>query len=61
MAFMCKDQHLDADLFRYFLHSRLWQDYAEKFMKADQIDAVDITVIEKLLPSAPTPATTAAG
>ena len=52
MAFMCKDQHLDVDLFRYFLHSRLWQDYAQRFMNADQIDAVDIAAIEKLLPTA---------
>lgn len=50
MAFMCKDQHLDVELFRYFLHSHLWQDYAQRFMHADQIDSVDIAAIEKLLP-----------
>jgi HD-GYP domain-containing protein (c-di-GMP phosphodiesterase class II) len=51
MAFMCKDQHLDVDLYRYFLHSGLWQTYAERYMKPEQIDKVDIAAIEKLLPA----------
>jgi hypothetical protein len=51
MAFMCKDQHLDADLYRYFLHSGLWQVYAERHMMPEQIDNVDIAAIEKLLPA----------
>ncbi|MEN9842784.1 MAG: hypothetical protein RLZZ612_613 [Pseudomonadota bacterium] len=58
MAFMCKDQHLDTELYRYFLHSGLWQTYADKYMKPEQIDNVDIAAIEKLLPQAPTPPTT---
>jgi len=49
---MCKDQHLDADLYRYFLHSGLWQVYAERHMMPEQIDNVDIAAIEKLLPAA---------
>lgn len=52
MAFMCKDQHLDTELFRYFLHSGLWRTFAERFMQPAQIDAVDITAIERLLPAA---------
>lgn len=56
MAFMCKDQHLDTELFRYFLHSGLWRTYAGSYMKAEQIDAVDVATIEKLLPAAPAPA-----
>lgn len=52
MAFMCKDKHLDTDLFRYFLHSGLWRAFADRFMQPAQIDAVDIAAIEKLLPSA---------
>ena len=51
MAFMCKDQHLDVDLYRYFLHSRLWQTYAERHMNPEQIDQVDIAALEKLLPA----------
>jgi len=51
MAFMAKDQHIDADLFRYFLHSRLWREFADKYMQLAQIDDVDIGAIEKLLPA----------
>ncbi|WP_206434424.1 HD domain-containing phosphohydrolase [Iodobacter ciconiae] len=50
MAFMAKDQHIDAELFRYFLHSKLWLVFAEKFMHKEQIDEVDVAAIEKLLP-----------
>ncbi|WP_082752558.1 HD domain-containing phosphohydrolase [Janthinobacterium sp. B9-8] len=50
MAFMAKDQHIDAELFRYFLHSKLWLKFAEKFMRKEQIDEVDVAAIEKLLP-----------
>lgn len=50
MAFMCKDQHIDVDVFRYFLHSGLWLEFAQRFMQPSQIDAVDVAAIEKLLP-----------
>lgn len=50
MAAMCRDQHLDGELFRYFLHSRLWAVFAERFMQPEQRDAVDIAAIEALLP-----------
>ena len=53
MAFMCKDQHLDAELFRYFLHSGLWLTFAQNFMQASQRDDVDVAAIEKLLPAPP--------
>ncbi len=51
MALMCKDQHLDADLFRYFLHSRIWLAFAKRYLKPEQIDPVDIGELEKLLPA----------
>jgi hypothetical protein len=51
MAFMCKDRHLDTELFRYFLHSRVWLDFARRFMAPAQIDEVDVAAIEKLLPA----------
>lgn len=51
MAFMAKDQHIDPDLFRYFLRSRVWDAFAERFMQAQQRDAVDIAAIEGLLPA----------
>jgi HD-GYP domain-containing protein (c-di-GMP phosphodiesterase class II) len=50
MAFMAKDQHIDPELFRYFLHSKLWLTFAEKYMQKQQIDEVDVAAIEKLLP-----------
>ncbi len=53
MAFMCKDQHLDTELFRYFLHSGLWRTFAERYMQPVQIDGVDVAAIEKLLPASP--------
>ena len=52
MAFMCKDQHIDPDLFRYFLHSGLWLTFAQSYMNPAQIDAVDVAAIEKILPQA---------
>jgi HD-GYP domain-containing protein (c-di-GMP phosphodiesterase class II) len=52
MAFMCKDRHLDTELFRYFLHSRVWLDFAHRFMAPGQIDEVDVAAIERLLPAA---------
>jgi HD-GYP domain-containing protein (c-di-GMP phosphodiesterase class II) len=51
MAFMAKDQHLDAELFRYFLRSGLWQKFADEFMLPQQRDAVDVAALEKLLPA----------
>ena len=51
MAFMCKDQHLDTELFRYFLHSGVWRTFAQRFMSSAQVDEVDVAGIEKLLPS----------
>jgi hypothetical protein len=50
MATMCKDQHLDTELFRYFLRSRLWDGFAMRFMKPEQRDAVDLAALEALLP-----------
>ena len=42
MAQMKKDQHIDADLFDLFLRSGVHLDYARRFMRAEQIDAVDV-------------------
>ncbi len=50
MALMCKEQHLDAELFRYFLHTRLWEDFAARFMRPEQNDAVDLNALKALLP-----------
>ena len=37
------DQHIDMDLFELFLTSGTYLTYAEKYMKSEQLDEVDIT------------------
>jgi len=49
MSFMVKDQHIDPDLWQLFLRSGIWKDYAEKYLRPDQVDEVDIA---KYLPKA---------
>lgn len=43
MSKMQKDQHIDRDLFALFLRAGIYQEYARRYMKPEQIDAVDIT------------------
>lgn len=43
LSFMAKDQHIDSDLFRLFLSSGVYKDYANKFLKPEQIDDVDLS------------------
>ena len=42
MARMRDDQHIDPDLFELFLSSGVWRDYAERFLRPEQVDAVDL-------------------
>jgi HD-GYP domain-containing protein (c-di-GMP phosphodiesterase class II) len=42
MRFMCDDKHIDADIFRLFLHSGIYLEYAKAFLKPEQIDDVNI-------------------
>ena len=42
MSFMVKDQHLDADLFRLFLESGVYMEYAKAHLKNTQLDEVEI-------------------
>jgi len=42
MGFMCKDRHIDAELFALFLRSGIYLDYAQRYMKPEAIAAVDI-------------------
>ena len=39
---MKKEQHIDPELFDLFLKSGVYLEYARQFMKAEQIDHVDI-------------------
>ncbi len=41
--FMKKDQHIDPDLFKLFLKSGVYKEYAEEFLMESQIDEVDIS------------------
>lgn len=43
LSFMVKDKHLDANLFRLFLESGIYMDYARRFLQPSQIDAPDIS------------------
>jgi HD-GYP domain-containing protein (c-di-GMP phosphodiesterase class II) len=43
MSFMVKDKHIDAELFKLFLKENLHVEYAKKYLKAEQIDEVDIS------------------
>tara|TARA_Y100000593_G_scaffold60068_1_gene111387 strand:+ start:49476 stop:52427 length:2952 start_codon:yes stop_codon:yes gene_type:complete len=41
MAGMCRGAHVDPQLFALFVRQKIYRRYAERFMQADQIDAVD--------------------
>jgi HD-GYP domain-containing protein (c-di-GMP phosphodiesterase class II) len=43
LSFFKKDRHIDADLFDLFLTSGVYRRYAEKYLKPEQIDEVDIS------------------
>jgi len=42
LSFMVKDKHLDEDLFKLFLKSGIYKEYAKLNLKPEQIDEVDI-------------------
>lgn len=42
LSFMVKDEHIDPDLFKLLLTSGIYKEYAEKFLRPDQIDEVDV-------------------
>ncbi|ART48510.1 HD domain-containing phosphohydrolase [Acidovorax carolinensis] len=56
MAGMVRNQHIDSQVFRVFLHGGVWRDYAEQFLPLAQHDAVDLDAIERLADLKPTPA-----
>jgi len=39
---MKKEHHIDPELFDLFLRSGVYREYAEQYMKPEQIDAVDV-------------------
>jgi len=42
MARMRDEQHIDADLFDLFLTSGVFRRYAERYLRSEQIDAIDV-------------------
>lgn len=52
MSFMKKDKHIDPDLFDLFLRSGIYRVYAERYMKPEQIDDVDVARYLDPLPAA---------
>ncbi|PJI97753.1 HD-GYP domain-containing protein (c-di-GMP phosphodiesterase class II) [Acidovorax sp. 69] len=45
MTHMVRDRHIDADVFRFFLTSGVWREYAERFLAPAQHDGVDVDTI----------------
>lgn len=42
MGFMAKDKHIDPDIFKLFLSSGIYRQYAEQYLDPEQIDKVEI-------------------
>jgi hypothetical protein len=42
MSFMRRDRHVDPDLFDLFLTSGVYRRYAERFLRPEQLDTVDV-------------------
>ncbi|MCW8278311.1 HAMP domain-containing protein [Pseudomonas sp. PCH199] len=45
MATMCRDAHIDPQLFGLFIKAHIYLQYAERFLDPRQIDAVDTSVL----------------
>lgn len=45
MQFMVRDRHIDPDLFRLFIQSGVYKEYAKQFLKPEQIDDVELSVL----------------
>jgi HD-GYP domain-containing protein (c-di-GMP phosphodiesterase class II) len=43
MGFMVKDKHIDPELFKLFLQTGVYKEYATKHLKPEQLDEVDLT------------------
>lgn len=41
LAFMARDRHVDAELFRLFVQTGVYRAYGEKFLRPEQLDDVD--------------------
>ena len=41
MATMCRDAHIDPELFGLFIDEKIYLSYAEQFLDPQQIDEID--------------------
>jgi len=41
MANMCRDAHIDPELFGLFINAQIYLQYARRFLDPRQVDAVD--------------------
>ena len=56
LYFFKKDRHIDGELFDLFLTSGVYKTYAEKYMRPEQLDEVDISQYLGPIPASPAPA-----
>lgn len=47
LSFMKKDNHIDGDLFELFLTSGVYKEYAEQYLRPEQVDEVDLSLYVK--------------
>jgi len=40
---MCLDEHVDIEVFKLFLRSGIYKEYAKKYMPVQQVDKVDLS------------------
>lgn len=45
MGFMKLDNHIDPDLFDVFIKERVYEEYAQQFLKPEQMDQIDLSKI----------------
>ncbi len=48
LAFMVKDQHIDAEVFRLFIERGIYQTYADKYVAENQKDSVDVSKLYEI-------------
>ncbi len=49
LAFMARDQHIDAELFRVFLIQGVYLEYGARFLRPEQMDEVDVQAMLQVL------------
>lgn len=47
MSFMVKDSHIDPDIFLLFLDTGVYEAYAKKFLRPEQIDEIDVASLRE--------------